>query len=165
MVELTVAVTDDLAKLHLREADVVIRITQTPPDGAVGRVLATSPLTLYAAPSYLAQRPVLDRWVALAYAPVAQPWGAARVTARTDSALTAAEMIRKGAGIGGLPCYLGDPDPHLARVPGAELRPDMTIWALTHDEVRSNPRVRALINFLYKTFASLRPLIEGQRPG
>jgi len=164
MIELHVTATDDLVKLAMRDADVILRITSSPPEAAFGKKLAESPLAIYASPKYLRSRPGLDRWVALDYEPCRIPPLPARVVANVDTPALAAKMIAMGRGIGMLPCYIGDTDKGLTRVKGMEPIPDMQIWGLTHEDLRSNPRVRALMDHLYESFEKLRPVIEGKRP-
>lgn len=164
MIELELIASDDFASLARSEADVLVRITRSPPETAVGRKLAGSPLCVYASPSYLAARPKLDRWIALHYAPARNPVLPARIAARTSAPMVAARMIRDGKGIGMLPCYLGDTDPELVRVPGFKPTPDLDIWLLTHADLASAPRVRALMDHVQARFSALRAVVEGQSP-
>lgn len=164
MIELHVTATDDLVQLAKRDADVILRITTSPPEAAFGKKLADSPLAVYASPVYLRTRPDIDRWVALDYEPCRVPPLPARVVANVDTPALAAKMIAMGRGIGMLPCYLGDTDKELIRVKGMKMTPDMQIWGLTHSDLRPNPRVRALMDHLYESFEKLRPLIEGKMP-
>lgn len=163
MIELDIVATDDLVKLAMRDADVIIRITTNPPEAAYGKKLADSPLAVYASPEYLQSRAGVDRWIALDYEPARTPVIPARVVANVDTPALAAKMIAMGRGIGILPCYMGDTDADLTRVDGMKTIPDMQIWGLTHDDLRSNPRVRALMDHLYEAFDKLRPIIEGKR--
>ncbi len=162
MIDIRVNASDTLSELAWREADVVVRITRAPPESAYGKKVADSPLALYAAPDYLASRPPLDRWIALTYDPARRPTTPARVVAHSNTVPMAANMIRKGRGIGMLPCYVGDTDPGLQRVPGTDPVPDMQIWILTHEDLRHSPRVRVLIDHLYQAFETLRPTVEGR---
>ena len=162
MIDLNITATDDMSKLTWREADVVIRITQSPPATAFGKKVAESPLALYASPEYLKSRPKRDRWISLNYAPARRPVIPARVVALADTTALAVRMIQMGRGVGMLPCYIGDTDPGLQRLPETDPMPDMQIWVLTHDDLRQNPRVRALMDHLYEAFASIRPIIEGK---
>ena len=41
-----------------------------------------------------------------------------------------------------LPCFVGDADRLLARVPGIDLKAHATLWLLTHGETRKTERVR-----------------------
>jgi DNA-binding transcriptional LysR family regulator len=162
MVDLELFASDDQASLARREADVVVRITRSPPGAAVGRKLARSPLCIYAAPSYLAARPKPDRWIALQYRPAQKPVLPASVFARVNAPLAAARMIRDGKGIGMLPCYLGDTDPGLVRVPGFKPQPDLDIWLLTHADLTSAPRVRALMDYIQEHFPAKKAYVEGR---
>ena len=164
MVELTLESSDAMAKLDQREADVVIRITRNPPPHAVGRRIAESPLGCYASWDYLAQRPVLDRWISQSYEGAAKPVVPARISATATSANSVQIMLRNGMGIGMLPCYMGDSDPKLSRVPETELVSDNTMWVLVHADIKENRRVRALLDFLYEAMEQWKPLIEGKSP-
>lgn len=164
MIDLNITTTDNLVKLAWREADVVVRITNTPPEAAYGRKLAESPLAVYASNEYLETRPKRDRWIAFDYEPARTPVIPARVVAHADTPALAIQMIKLGRGIGMLPCYMGDTEPNLKRIDGVDVIPDMQIWVLTHNDIRKNPRIRALMDHLYKAFDLFRPVIEGKRP-
>lgn len=164
MIDLHVNTTDTLSELIWREADVVVRITQSPPESAFGKKVADSPLALYASRDYLASRPTRDRWISLNYEAARKPIIPARVVAHTNTVATTTNMILKGRGIGMLPCYVGDTDPNLLRIKDVDPLPDMQIWVLTHVDLRHSPRVRALIDHLYEAFETLRPIVEGRSP-
>lgn len=162
MVELTVETTSSFRGVHRREADVIVRITSEPPEQAVGRKVADSPLAAYAAPSYVSQRPDVDRWIALDYPPTLQPMLNARPAFMANSLTVVADVLRRGQGIGLLPCFMAEGDPGLVRLPEVELIPDKQIWTLTHQDILRNPRVRLLMDHLYRTFADQRERIEGR---
>ena len=86
MIDVRINASDRLSELAWREADVVVRITRTPPESSFGKKVADSPLAVYAAPHYLASRPPLDRWIALTYDPARQPVLPARAAARSSRA-------------------------------------------------------------------------------
>ena len=163
MIELVLESSDQMAKLSQREADVVIRITRNPPSEAVGRRIAESPLGCYASTDYLTDRPKLDRWISQSYEGAAKPVLPARISATATSANSVQVMLRNGMGIGMLPCYMGDTDPHLERVPGTELISDNTMWVLVHADIKENRRVRVLLDFLYEAMEGYKPVIEGKR--
>ena len=163
MIKLDIIASDLISNLAQREADVVIRITRNPPYAAYGRKVADSPLALFASPAYLANRLKPDRWVAMDYEPARKPVLPAQIVAKANSPTLAAQLIKSGRGMGLLPCYLGDTDPALKRVTEVDLIPDMEIWVLTHEDIRANPRVRVLMDFLYLVFKTCRPIIEGNK--
>jgi len=161
MIELIVDTTADLSDLGRREADVIVRITRSPPEQAFGRKVADSPLAAYASQSYLDNRPKIDRWIALDYPPTISPLLQARPTFRANSLSVVAKTLQLGQGVGLLPCFVGENCPELVRLSEVSLIPDMEIWVLTHEDVRHNPRVRALMDYLYQAFSTHRSLIEG----
>ncbi|MBZ9605133.1 hypothetical protein LB462_25225 [Phyllobacterium sp. KW56] len=71
-------------------------------------------------------------------------------------------MARAGMGVAALPCYLADPDPELRRV-GSPL-PDMevSLWLLTHPDLRRVARTRTVLDFLAYHLGKRRALIEGR---
>ena len=161
MIELAIETTSSFRGVHRREADVIVRITSEPPEQAVGRKVANSPLAVYGAPSYLNQRPEVDRWIALDYPPTVQPLLNARPAFLANSLTVVADALRRGQGIGLLPCFMAEGDSSLVRLPEVELIPDKEIWTLTHQDILHNPRVRLLMDHLYRTFAEQRGNIEG----
>jgi DNA-binding transcriptional LysR family regulator len=68
---------------------------------------------------------------------------------------------RQGLGLTTLPCFVGDADPLLARVPGAELHLYGTLWLLTQGETRKTKRVRLFTEFLSRRLAAYAPLLAG----
>jgi DNA-binding transcriptional LysR family regulator len=73
------------------------------------------------------------------------------------------EAIRAGAGLGILPCFVGDADPSLVRLtaPIDELGADYSL--LVHPDLRNVPRVRLLIDWIRSTFKAARPALQGLR--
>jgi DNA-binding transcriptional LysR family regulator len=60
-----------------------------------------------------------------------------------------------------LPCFIGDADPLLARVPGTVLHKHGTLWLLTHGETRNTKRVRLFTEFVSRRLSTYAPLIAG----
>lgn len=163
-IELEIMATIEMSNIARRETDLAIRITKTPPPGAFGKKLVNSPLAIFASPTYLENRPSLDRWITIDYEGASKALTPGIVVGRSNSVRVARHMIRTGTGIGLLPCYIGDSDPDLVRLPKTDPIVDNEIWALVHSDVRKNPRVRALLNYVYEIFKKHRPLIEGEKP-
>ena len=68
---------------------------------------------------------------------------------------------RQGLGMTTLPCFVGDADPLLARVPGTDLHMYGTLWLLTQGETRKTKRVRLFTEFVSRRFAAYGPLLTG----
>ena len=60
-----------------------------------------------------------------------------------------------------LPCFIGDADPLMVRVPGTDLRMYGTLWLLTQGETRKTKRVRLFTEFLSRRLAAHAPLFTG----
>ena len=68
-----------------------------------------------------------------------------------------------GIGLAVLPCYLGDPEPGLARAltqPVPELAREL--WIVTHTDLKRTARVRAFFDVVGDGLASKRALLEGR---
>ncbi len=69
--------------------------------------------------------------------------------------------VKQGIGITALPCFVGDCDPLLERVPGTDLHLYGPVWLLTQGETRKIKRVRMFTDFLSRRIAALAPLLAG----
>lgn len=69
--------------------------------------------------------------------------------------------LREGIGMTSLPCFVGDSEPLLTRVPGTGLHTQGTVWLLTQGETRKTKRVRLLMEFLSRTLSRYAPLLAG----
>jgi DNA-binding transcriptional LysR family regulator len=162
-IEMEIVSTGDVANLTNREADVAIRIVTD---------RKTLPLNLHGlkGPDLLGgvyiSRDRLSKWQASALEPIrpilvggndVPDWadqGEVRATGvpfRTPDADAQIAAARQGIGMTRLPCFVGDADPQLMRVPGISLRTEATLWLLTQGEARKTKRVR-----LFTEFVSLR---------
>ncbi len=75
------------------------------------------------------------------------------------------DAVAGGLGTTMMPCYLGDPDTRLVRI-SEPLEPlFMSLWALTHDELRRTARVRALMTHLSRELGALSDLFTGKTIG
>jgi DNA-binding transcriptional LysR family regulator len=174
-IELEVSVSNQMANLTKRDADVAIRPATEPPETLVGRRVAGVAFAVYAAPALL---PKADGdlagalWVgpddSLAGTSVAR-WlraslPSARVAVRCDSFVAMREAAAAGLGVVALPCYLGDGSPHLRRAlpPLAGLATEL--WVLTHEDLRRTARVRAFTEHAAAALAARRDLFEGRAP-
>ena len=70
--------------------------------------------------------------------------------------------IRAGAGIGVVPCYLGDTDTTLMRVSRVVPELEAVHWLIVHRDLRDLPRVQAVIRCVRGMFEADRPLLEGR---
>jgi len=86
---------------------------------------------------------------------------AAEVPFRTTDGATQIVAVRQGLGMTVLPCFVGDSDPLLVRVPGTALHMHGTLWLLTQGETRKTKRVRLFTEFISRRLAAYAPLLAG----
>ncbi|MFT5442644.1 MAG: DNA-binding transcriptional LysR family regulator, partial [Myxococcota bacterium] len=177
-----ILVRNDIVNLSSREADIAIRVGNTPDGTLAGRPIANMAMALYASRKYLAQhrQPRAIReldWIGwdASWQNAHTDWMNAtipddRVVTRVDSPAAMFALTRSGVGVAHLLCYLGDADPELARVEPGLAEFGAKLWILTRPELRTTQRVRSVIDFVEQELLKDRELIEGRartnvRPG
>jgi DNA-binding transcriptional LysR family regulator len=80
---------------------------------------------------------------------------------RAPDAETQIVAVQQGIGMTKLPCFVGDADPLLVRVPGTDLPTHGTLWLLTQGETRKTKRVRLFIEFVSRRLTAYAPLLAG----
>jgi len=178
-IDLDLDVSNDLANLHAREVDVALRATDDPPDRLVGRRIGRLAATLYGPKSMIGpgEMGAADDATApniVGYSSMERNWDKeswfrdvyphAKKRMITQSPETIHKAIKVGAGVGVLPCFIGDVDDELRRLPPFHVQPMYDLWILTHADLRKTARVRAFMNFIADAMAPHRDLIEGRRP-
>lgn len=88
-----------------------------------------------------------------------------RIVVRGNDAGSIRELVAAGAGLGVLPCFIGDADGRLARAtePIEELATEQ--WLVSHHDERHHPAVRKVADRLAALFAEQRDLLAGRQPG
>lgn len=160
------------------EADIAVRALRPVGSHLIARRLGSVVLGVYAARSYLAQRPpprfedglegheLLDYSELMSPRPPGDPFLGARTdgarlifTGNSPMGLTAA--AEAGLGIATLPCYLADRRPGLVRLwPDRSARYDL--FAVTRSDLRQAGRIRAVLDHLVRLFRAQAALLEGR---
>ncbi len=175
-IEMEILSNSEAVNLTNREADVAIRVVydrNTLPlnlHGVTGPELFGS---VYLSRDLLAawrsNTPERIRWIVDSRFGVAD-WArtgevqAAAVPFKTTDAAAQIAAVQLGLGMATLPCFVGDADPMLARVPGTTMHMHGTLWLLTKDETRKTTRVRLFTEFMARRFATHASLLAGLLP-
>jgi DNA-binding transcriptional LysR family regulator len=85
---------------------------------------------------------------------------AAPIAGRGNSLPAILEMARAGIGLALLPCLLADPVADLHRI-GTATPMELTLWLLTHSDLKNVARVRATMAALADAIAAQQPLLSG----
>lgn len=171
-----IAISNAMANLTRREAEIAIRPTPAPSELLVGRRVADIAHAVYGSRAYLARRDDKDLsahdWIGLddvLAGTVIAGWmrdklRSTRIACRVDALPALRDAAIAGMGLALLPCYVGDLAPALRRVtPKTLAEPRSALWLLTHDDLKRTARIRATLDFLAKALASERALFEGKR--
>jgi len=70
---------------------------------------------------------------------------------------------RQGAGVAGLPCFLGDAEPDLTRLEHAGATFSRDIWLVVHRDLRRSAPVRAVMDFVARAVAEV-PALSLEEP-
>jgi DNA-binding transcriptional LysR family regulator len=156
-----------------READLAVTLSRPRAGPVIAGKLSDYALRLYATRGYLAQNGTPAQGADLArghrligyvpdllYAPelryLAEFEPGLSAVVRSPSIMAQARMIAAGAGIGVLPCFMGDADKWLVPVL-PERRIIRSFWLVTHKDTHSLARVRAFKDWLAALTARERP--------
>ena len=147
-----------------READIAVMLPRPKAGPVVARKLSDYALRLYATPAYLAEHPTIGEASDLRrghqlvgyipdllYAPelgyLADIDPGLSAGLRSSSILAQHRLLAAGAGIGVLPCFIGDADSDLVRV-----IPEYAIignfWLVTHKDTHKLRRIRTVADWL-----------------
>jgi DNA-binding transcriptional LysR family regulator len=177
-VTLEIGTTNQLVDLSRRDADVAIRATSKPPEHLVGRQTAGIAFAAYASRGYLdikgRARPLPEyEWIgyagSLSRVPQAvwleQQINQSRIHLRFDNFSAIREAAGSGLGCATLPCFVGDGDTRLERLPDTRVSTDLQIWVLTHPDLRRSARIRTFLRFFAARLIAVSALLTGEAPG
>ena len=153
------------------EADIAVRVTDSPPEHLVGRRLGHYAVAVYASNEYLTNHdphahPESCNWI---------DWGMGRsvseavrvrafpdVPSRTRSPNASLQLaaVEACVGLAALPCALGDAHPELKRLSDPVVAQE--IWVLTHPDLRNAARVRAVMGCIVDSFRRNEDLLLGR---
>lgn len=173
-IELELVCSNTTLDLGRREADVALRLTDTPPPHLVGRKLLRMEFALYASVELVPPQhptPALESlpwliWARRMGARVTEAWmqahvPACRVAGVLDNTLVMHEALRKGLGIGFFNCVDADEDPALTRLRPPEPGFGMDLWVLTHADLRGSARVRCFMDHISEALVPWRARYQG----
>lgn len=155
-----------------RDADIAIRAAADPPDGLVGRRVASIRWAVYGRAAGVSGNPEVDdlptrSWVALGddladlrtLRPIFEDTPAERIVLRVNSVPALEQAVALGIGIGYLPCFSGERHPELSRL-GPPTEPVGDLWLLTHPDLRRSTRVRLFLDHAAAELQQQRHLFE-----
>jgi molybdate transport repressor ModE-like protein len=171
-IELHVMVSNSDASLAQREADVAIRLTNSPTDTLIGKRVVTVASAIYGSPAYLTrlrQQGGEAKWIGVECCGFHKAWtkqscAIADHNFISDDTLLTLAAIREGLGVSILPCFMGDADPRLERYAEPDPAYHLGLWVLLHPDLKRTARVLAFRDHMVNAINDQRDLFEGNRP-
>ena len=177
-IELNVTTDSRDYDLSRREADVAVRMVgldSTPPEHLIGFQVGHIHMASYVARAH-AERLDPDRegsearWLAFDDVPIVREM--VQTSSYPDLPLWGTFpgiglmvcAVKEGYGLSMLPTYVGDQEPELLRLERADLRKVANIWLLSHPDLRSNARIRAVRQQIREIMSKHADLFDGERP-
>src|SRR5579863_3560001 len=170
-IEMEILASGELANLTNREADVAIRVVydrKTLPLNLHGlkgpELFGGVYVSRYRLTAWRAAATDPIRWIVISSHGIpdwAREVRATGVPFRTTDGEAQIVAVRQGIGMTALPCFIGDADSLLVRVPGTDLHMHGAIWLLTQGETRKTKRVGLFTEFVSRRLAAYAPRLAG----
>lgn len=169
-VTLQLMVSNTDVSLAQREADVAIRLANTPPETLIGKRVCTVSSAIYGSPAYLGQLRRDDRepqWLGVDCCVFHRTWtkqacGDQEHRFVVDDTLLTQPALREGMGVSILPCFMGDPDPGLERYSDPRPEWDLGLWILLHPDLKRTARVLAFRDYMTSAIQAKQAAFKGQ---
>jgi len=164
-IQIELVSSNQVSNLLRREADIAVRMVRPEQGSLVAKKLGKVDLGAFAHKSYLARKGVprkptdllqheligsdADPSILQGFAAMGYPVSREAFSFRSDDFIVQWQAVRAGLGIGFAAEYMARTDPDVYPVlKGALKVPALPMWLAVHREVRTNPRIRAVYDFL-----------------
>lgn len=179
-INLEIIASYEVLNISQREADIALRFISAgrqPPEHLVGRKLVSACRCAYATPEYLDAHDLSEtknpsaRWIGWDDQVRFPDWVRASayphipVHGRLNNALMQVRAARVGMGLAMLPCFMGDTQPDLVRVPGETPLNNFDLWILTHQDLRDTARMREFRQYITRVIEGYHDLLTGTLTG
>ena len=171
LVKLHIIVSNLDASLSQRDADVAIRLTNSPPDTLIGKRVVTVASTIYGSRSYiekLRQQNREPKWIGVDCCGFHKAWtkqacGEQPHNFISDDTLLTIAAIKEDLGVSILPCFMGDADQELVRYCDPDPAYDLGLWVLLHPDLKRTARVLTFRDHMISAINDKKDLFEGKR--
>jgi len=164
-VQVDLVSSNQISNLLRREADIAIRMVRPEQGSLVARKIGDVELGAYAHRSYLSrcgtplapmellQHALIgsdaDTAILQGFAAMGYPAEREMFVLRSDDFIVQWQAVRAGMGIGFVADYMARTDPDVVAVLPRLLKiPPLPMWLAVHREIHTNPRIRAVYDFL-----------------
>jgi len=167
---LHVQVSNKYVSLAERQADIAIRLTNTPPETLVGTRLTTVASAVYGSANYLASLAEggKPKWLGIECCTFHRTWTNAACPDHdhsfyVDDTLLTLSALKQDLGLAYLPCFMGDGEESLRRYWPSDAAHDLGLWLLYHADLKQNRRVQLFRAHMIREIGKLRASFEGEQ--
>lgn len=174
-IQLEILTSHETLNLTNRQADVALRLAydrSTLPEHLFGIRLQEVFRSVYVAPRLLDRdrRPTAAaavKWILKAEDGAPPEWAQTPLAPDREAVLKVTDLqiqhaaAKAGMGVAILPCFIGDTDSDLVRVPDVGIQRYGTLWLLTHGETRRTKRVRLFSDYIRERLARHAARLQG----
>lgn len=163
-IELQLITNAKTISLSRRDADISIRLTDSPPDNLHAIKLGDVLGNLYASPNYLKKHQHITdlskySWIgwdnscdggrSAKFVESKMPLGA-KIGFRVNCGISLYQAIKNGLGVGFMWEFVADPDPYMIRVKADLPSYTLGLWLLVHKDLCNSTRFRVFLAFIEK---------------
>jgi len=168
-VDLHILVSNMDASLSQREADIAIRLSNSPPDTLIGKRVVTVASTIYGNKDYLQKMLEAGKkpeWIGVECCGFHKSWTKQYCPNDShnfisDDTLLTLSALREGVGISIIPCFMGDADPLLQRYAEPDPSHNLGLWILMHPDLKRTARVLAFREHMIHSILQKEDLFTG----
>lgn len=164
--------SNQVSNLLRREADIAVRMVRPEQSTLVAKKIGDVALGAFAHRAYLARKSVVrepkdilaldliggdtDTSILAGFHALGFPITRKGFAFRSDDFIVQWRAVQAGLGVGFLADYMVRADTDIVRVLPSQLKiPPLPMWLAVHREIRTNPRIRAVFDFLAEGLAPL----------
>lgn len=167
---LHIMVSNSDVSLAQREADVAIRLSNTPPDTLIGKRVTTVSSAIYGSPDYIQRiraEACEPQWLGVECCGFHRSWtqqacGDQPHQMTVDDTLLTQAALREGLGVSILPCFMGDLDDGLERWCEPRSEWDLGLWILLHPDLKRTARVLAFRDYMTDAIKAQSDVFTGR---
>ena len=165
-IQVELEASNTVSNLLRREADIALRMVRPDQATLVAKKVGLVPVGVFASTDYLARRGTPTKPTDLlahelvgydkgedilrGFRGFGYPITREVFALRSDDLIVQWQAVRAGLGLGFLAHFMVRADPAVQRVLPSLMLPELPMWLTVHREIRTNPRIRAVFDFLAK---------------
>jgi DNA-binding transcriptional LysR family regulator len=171
-IQIEVVSSNLVSNLLRRDADIALRMVRPDQGSLIAKKIGDVGLGAFAHRAYLAGHAPLrqpldllqhdligsdaDTSILQGFAAMGYPATREMFALRSDDFIVQWQAVRAGLGVGFVANYMACTDPDVLPVLAEQLKvPPLPMWLAVHREIRSNPRIRAVFDFLADAMPSV----------